>query len=202
MSQCAWQHTRNTSNSQMKSSNGMYFGMFVPILAASLIFCSGCRSKETTTADVNASMLKYAREKRYDRAISLGEQWAQKEPNDYIIRIQLASVYLSKASVDVAHRKELVRRAERYANEAVKVEPTGLATLQLAAAVLEGAGDLSDGVPAERCDDYRSALQVTEKEKALLQDDSVADQHRTSIITARESTAARVRGKMQSSGCE
>ncbi|MBZ5524873.1 MAG: hypothetical protein LAP21_21790 [Acidobacteriia bacterium] len=186
----------------MKSSNGMYFGMFVPILAASLIFCSGCRSKETTTADVNASMLKYAREKRYDRAISLGEQWAQKEPNDYIIRIQLASVYLSKASVDVAHRKELVRRAERYANEAVKVEPTGLATLQLAAAVLEGAGDLSDGVPAERCDDYRSALQVTEKEKALLQDDSVADQHRTSIITARESTAARVRGKMQSSGCE
>jgi hypothetical protein len=191
-----------TKRFRMKVHSSRYWSVTTTLII-SLILVFGCQAdKNLTRAEVNTSILKYSSREQYDRAIAVGEQWVQRNPQDDIIRMQLASVYLDKARKDVAHRKELVMEATRHASKAVAIEPDGLVTLQLGSAAFESAGDLSASSAVDRCDNYRAALRLAEKENLRLQEhDKVSDPKWTSARQLSMSTTTRVRGKLESSGC-
>ena len=139
-------------------------------LVSLLAFSSGCREKRASTkAEVVSQMLKHANERHYGDAIKVGEAWLREQPEDDFVCMQVALVYLAEAKSDIAHRELFIDDATQFANRALKVQPNGLATVQSGAAMFESAGDLSENViPEKKCERYRRALELAEREGALL----------------------------------
>jgi hypothetical protein len=167
---------------------------------------------DSTTGDVARTMTKYQKKGRYDEAIQAGIMWTEKYPDagsNAWLYMDVSALYLVKAAKDSVHTEEDVKQALVYRDKALRFDPDGMYSLQLAT-ISESAGDLS---AAQRCVQYRNAIKILDRMAVLLgeEQDRVARQfkpHPDDVERIKgdsdrvDAIVNRLRGKQQRSACQ
>jgi hypothetical protein len=168
---------------------------------------------DSSAAGVFERMEKYRKKGRYDKAISAGEVWAKKNPDSsasgWIYRY-LSALYLDRSKSDREHSEQFLLQSALYRDRALKFSSGGAGELQPLESISECVGDLS---VAQRCVQYRNSIKILDRMSALLNEDKDrlarqfkpdAEEHKQvqCLSDWTDATAARVRKKLETSGCE
>jgi hypothetical protein len=177
---------------------------FITILLAS---CNAHTPK--SLSEVVTEMTKYGKERRYDQAIRVGQDWAKKHPDDIktngLLYEQIAIVYLMKASKDSAHKDEWIQQAIANLDEALSVYTPKPVDFELHEVGLsfEMAGRMST---SGGCLYYGRAAKAFEEEAPLIVGDSITAYGKTLPLAPlrreNEKALARVKAESASAGCK
>jgi hypothetical protein len=168
-------------------------------------------------------MSQFQEKGRYDDAISLGQVWATKYPqngsNDQVFG-RIALLFLEKAKKDDLNRDKYITQAIEYRDKTLPVASDttlgwySVGALQDSALISEYAGDISD---TQRCVQYRNALRILQRLTYLVQDKQVQLSNRKGskqdefgytsddiqrLLKQSDATSTRVRDKQQRAGCK
>ena len=179
-------------------------------LFAAAPFLVSCKvSTPDKGSDAISLMAKYAQRGRYDDALQIAQDWLHKHPHDAphaaTFYEQMAVIYLTKASKDLAHREEWVRQAVQYYEKDLATHEKQAIDIEFYSVGrgLEAAGDLSK---ANGCTYYTRAAKLFEDEVPLIQGDSyTAYGHTIPLEPVRlenQTALNRVKTKLESAGCK
>jgi tetratricopeptide (TPR) repeat protein len=168
---------------------------------------------DSSAAGIFERMEKYRKKGRYDKAISAGEAWAKKNPDSsgsgWFYRY-LSALYLDRGRSDREHSEQFLQQAVSYRDRALKSTSGGVRDLQPLESISECVGDLS---VAQRCVQYRNSIKILDRMSLLLTEDKDrlarqfkpdAEEHKQvqCLSDWTDATAARVRKKLETSGCQ
>ncbi len=152
-------------------------------------------------------MFNYAKQGRFDEAITLGLELAKSDPQDEIVYQQISDVYLIRARKDQDKRELWVAKAVSYLEEALSHNSKGTDTAGVGlfqdARGFEAAGDLSAD---KRCSYYDRARKLLEARAPLLQGDQVTLAGKTfplePLRKENDKVLAGVKDKATKAGCK
>jgi hypothetical protein len=182
----------------------------IAILLFVTILLANCNSRTPKSiGEVLTEMTKYGKQRRYDQAIRVGQDWAKKHPDDVkpnrLLYQQIAIIYLMKASKDSAHKDEWIQQAIANLDEALSAYTPKTFDVDLHEVGLsfEIAGRMST---SNACLYYGRAAKALEEEAPLIVGDSITAYGKTLPLAPlrrdNEKALARVKTESASAGCE
>ena len=170
------------------------------MVVAATVCCHRSTPKYATRSEVASAMGTLSKQRRYDEAIRLGQDWLTTNTDDSFIHEQIGMVFLQKANVDLPEKMKLLNSASDYFDRSIQIAPKDPLSVFNAAWGFETVGDLSTS--SQRCESYSNARAALDLERTLLANELNAGDSRTIALRKASNEAVnRLAGKITRSRC-